>query len=340
MRGVERAVLTGVMVFVARCTPPRTTGNTASSSATIRDGEFIAERAPTLPPAPPSTPPVIAGCTVFPPDNPWNRDISGDPIDARSDEYLANIAAHGGMHLHADFGALPRYGIPFVIVPASQPMVPVRFRAYPGESDPGPYPIPEDAPIEAGRDHHVIVLQQDTCRLYELYHATPAGHGWLADSGAVFDLRSNALRPNGWTSCDQAGLPILPGLVRYAETTEGAIRHAIRVTFDHTQSAWISPARHPGDANDRSAPPMGLRLRLKADYDLAPYRGAVRMILEALKRYGMIVADTGSNWYLTGAPDLRWATANLRALEDVPGTAFEVVQSGPIMRRQERRPAR
>lgn len=285
----------------------------------------------------PASSPEVAGCPIFPADNPWNRDISRDPVDAKSDVYIANIQAHGQGVVHADFGSRRRYGIPINIVSATQPRVNVTLGEYADESDPGPHPLPLDGELEGGHDQHLLVLQTGTCRLFELYHARREGDGWFADSVATFDLRSNQLRTNTWTSCDQAGLPILPGLVRYAEVADGGIRHAIRVTFDHTQNAWISPARHPGDTRDRSAPPMGLRLRLKADYDLAPYRGAVRVILEALKRYGVIVADTGSNWYLTGAPDLRWATANLHALEDVPGTAFEVVQSGPVMRRQERR---
>ena len=279
----------------------------------------------------------LGGCAMFPPDNPWNRDVSNDPVDPRSVRYIANIQAHGDRTLHPDFGANPEYGIPYVIVPATQPRVPIRFTEYGDESDPGPYPIPLDAPIEFGRDHHVLVLQQGTCRLFELYHAERDGDGWRAGSGATFDLRSNRLRPREWTSCDQAGLPILPGLVRYDEVMSGEIRHALRVTFEHTQAAWIAPATHPGgDDHDLDAPPMGLRIRLKASFDTTRLRGQSRVIARAMQRYGMFVADTGGNWYVSGATDRRWNDDDLEQLKAIPGTAFEVVASGPLQRRRNR----
>lgn len=287
-------------------------------------------------PAPPATNtgPRIAGCALFPPDNAWNQDVSNAPRDPGSDAYIANIQAHGPGMLHPDFGANRQYGIPFTTVPPNQPMVPIRFTEYGDESDPGPYPIPPDAPIEGGRDHHVIVLQSGTCRLFELYHAERDGDGWAAGSGAVFNLTSNETRNETWTSCDQAGLPILAGLVRYDEVAAGVIRHALRVTFDHTQAAWIPPATHPGgDEQDIHAPPMGLRLRLKRGYDISQVHGAARVILKALQQYGAFVADTGTNWYVSGATDPRWSDADLDQLRDVPGTAFEVVQSGPLRRR-------
>lgn len=281
--------------------------------------------------------PTVGGCEVFPADNPWNRDISRDPVDPLSDRYIANIQSHGDPNLHPDFGANPDYGIPYVVVPAAQPRVPIRFTEYGDESDPGPYPIPPDAPIEAGRDHHVLVVQQGACRLFELYHAARQGAGWTAGSGATFDLRSNRLRPREWTSCDQAGLPILPGLVRYDEVMQGEIRHALRVTFEHTQAAWIEPATHPGgDDHDAEAPPMGLRMRLKASYDAASLRGQARVIAVALQRYGMFVADTGGNWYVSGSTDRRWNDHDLEQLKAIPGTAFEVVTSGPLRRRRTR----
>ncbi|MEZ4407426.1 MAG: hypothetical protein R3A52_13260 [Polyangiales bacterium] len=287
-------------------------------------------------PPPPDAGPSLGGCALFPPDNAWNQDISNLPLDPRSARYIANIQDHGEDNLHPDFGSDPRYGIPYVIVPANQPRVPIRFTEYGDESDPGPYPVPLDAPVEYGNDHHILVLQRGTCMLYELYHAERDDNGWAAGSGAVFNLRSNETRREEWTSCDQAGLPILPGLVRYEEVTAGAIRHALRVTFDHTQAGWIPPATHPGgDEEDRDAPPMGLRMRLRRDFDISGYRGAARVILEALKRYGLIVADTGSNWYISGAADHRWNDADLDQLKDVPGTAFEVVQSQPIRRRNQ-----
>jgi hypothetical protein len=236
------------------------------------------------------------------------------------------------MHLHADFGALARYGIPYRVVPESEPPVPVTFDEYGDESDPGPYPIPLDTPIEHGNDRHVIVIQRGVCKLFELYHARRTPTGWRAGSGAVFDLRNNTRRPRGWTSTDQAGLPIFPGLARAGEVQSGAIRHALRVTFNHTRNGWIAPANHPGGADDPDAPPMGMRLRLKASFDRSRFRGQTRVILDALARYGLMTADTGTNWYITGAPDPRWNMDDLDALAEVPGTAFEVVDTGPFQR--------
>lgn len=336
-----------------RCSPTRIARRVALE---VVERTQPAESSPTSPEAPAPTgepaPPAVAdipsrlapdavaslgGCAIYPPDNPWNRDVSRDPVDPLSDRYIANMQSHGDPNLHPDFGANPEYGIPYVVVPATQPRVPVRFTEYGDESDPGPYPIPPDAPVEFGRDHHVLVLQQGTCTLYELYHASRDGAGWAAGSGAVFNLRSNALRPREWTSCDQAGLPILPGLVRYDEVMLGEIRHALRVTFEHTQAAWIAPATHPGgDDNDREAPPMGLRLRLKASFDVSRLRGMSRVIARAMQRYGMFVADTGGNWYVSGSTDRRWNDDDLEQLKAIPGTAFEVVRAGPLQRRASR----
>jgi hypothetical protein len=278
--------------------------------------------------------PQLGGCPVFPADNAWNRDVSGDPVDPSSAAYIASISAAGSRFLHPDFGADPTYGIPFVVVPASQPMVPVSFVEYGDESDPGPYPIPANAPVEGGGvgDSHVLVLQQGACKLYELYHSSYVGPGWEAGSGAVWDLRSNALRPAGWTSADAAGLPILPGLARYDEVASGAIRHALRFTVWRSQRGYILPATHAaGATNDASYPPMGLRLRLRADYNISGFTGHSRVILEALRRYGMIVADNGSSWYISGATDARWNDDDLNQLKGVPGSAFEVVQTGAIV---------
>jgi hypothetical protein len=220
-----------------------------------------------------------------------------------------------------------------VVVPQAQPDVPITFTAYGSQSDPGPYPVPSDAPVEGGSgsdgDRHVLVLQQGDCVLYELYYAFPSGGGWEAASGAVFDLSSNALRPEGWTSADAAGLPILPGLVKYDEVQSGSINHAIRMTFSGTQKAYLHPATHwASDETSASLPPMGLRLRLKASYDISGFSGESRVILEAMKKYGVIVADNGSNWYFTGATDPRWDDDDLDQLKDVPGGAFEVVDTG------------
>jgi hypothetical protein len=277
--------------------------------------------------------PAIAGCAVFPADNPWNRDISNDSVDPNSANYIASINL-GATHLHADFGSPADYGIPYVVVPGSQPMVPITFTEYGDESDPGPYPVPPTAPIEAGSDHHVLVLDSGNCTLYEMYHATKdsGGPGWFAGSGAIFNLQSNALRPDSWTSCDEAGLPILPGLVRYDEVAAGVIKHAVRFTVWRTQRAWVHPATHYGTSSNVNDPPMGMRVRLKASFDLSSYYGQARVVLEALKKYGMFVADTGSSWFITGATDPRWNDTDLDQLKTIPGSAFEVVQLGPVYR--------
>ncbi len=270
----------------------------------------------------------LGGCPVFPADNPWNTDISAAPVRAGS---AATIAALGG-NLHPDFGGGGAYGIPFSIVPADQPLVPVTFDPYGSQSDPGPYPIPRNAPVEGGSDAHVLALQQGTCLLYELFAAHSTSSGWVAGSGARFDLRSNALRPDGWTSADAAGLPILPGLVRYDEVAAGRITHAIRVTFGRTYAGYIHPATHLASSDtDPALPPMGLRLRLKASYDTSRFTGESKVIIEAMKQYGLIVADNGSNWFFTGAADPRWNDDDLDQLKSVPGSAFEAVDTGPVI---------
>lgn len=267
---------------------------------------------------------------MFPADNPWRRDVSKDRVDPNSPNYIAEIN-RGASFLHADFGANPDYGIPYVVVPAQQRKVPITFTDHGDESDPGPYPVPLDAPVEAGSDRHVLVAQDGTCKLYELYNARRSEDGWSASSGAVFDLRTNKLRPDGWTSADAAGLPILPGLVRYDEVSAGAIRHALRFTVERTQRGYIHPATHyASDDSDPDLPPMGLRLRLKSSFDISTYRGQARVVLEALRTYGMIVADNGSSWFISGARDRRWSDEDLDQLKRVPGSAFEVVQSGTI----------
>jgi hypothetical protein len=201
--------------------------------------------------------PTLGGCQVFPASNAWNRDVSRDPVDPRSAAYIRSIDWHSNHFVHADFGGRGAYGIPYRIVPRSQRRVPIRFTAYGDESDPAPYPIPLDAPVERSSDRHVLVLQ----------------------TGAVFDLRSNRVRPDGWTSADAAGLPILPGLARYGEARAGAIRHALRFTVSESQRTYIHPATHfASDSSDRSLPPMGLRLRLKRSYPLGHYRGQARTI--------------------------------------------------------------
>lgn len=273
---------------------------------------------------------MIAGCSVFPADNPWNRDISNDPVHPSSATYIASIGAIRG--LHPDFGADQDYGIPYTAVSASQPKVPITFTAYGDESDPGPYPIPANAKREQGSDAHVLVLDKDNCKLYELFNASKdtTGTGWSADAGAIYDLHSNALRPEGWTSADAAGLPILPGLVRYDEVAAGEIRHAIRFTTSQTQNGWIHPAVHQAGSNSATYPPMGLRVRLKKNFDTIGFSGQALVILTAMKKYGMILADNGSSWFFTGATDPGWNDDQLNQLKSVPGNAFEAVYTGDI----------
>jgi hypothetical protein len=293
--------------------------------------------------------PYLGPCPVFPdppaslspraPSLPnqaaWNQDISKAPRHPRSAAYIAYINSHGGDHLHPDFGSPRAYGFPFAVVGAGQRQLPVHYTAYGEESDPGPFPVPAGAPVEGGNrsggDRHVLVIDRSDCKLYELYRAfyvnRPRPH-WNADSGVSWDLRSTALRAEGWTSADAAGLPIFPGLVRYDEVAAGRLDHAIRVTFESTRDAWVHPASHcAGDTASRNAPPMGLRLRLRAAYGLGRFSGAARTIALAMKRYGLIVADNGSNWFFSGSSDRRWDDENLNQLKRIPGSAFEVVRS-------------
>lgn len=275
------------------------------------------------------------GCPILPAEDPLNREIANAPVSPRSAEYVASIGLTA--HLHPDFGTEPSYGIPYAVVGPEQPKVPVRFTEYAAESNSGPYPVPADAPIEGGGrnghgDKHVLVVQEGSCMLYEMYKAHRTRKGWSAFNGAVFNLRSDALRPEGWTSADAAGLPIFPLLARYPEVASGQIDHALRVTVPETQDGYIHPAIHfASSSSDPALPPMGLRLRLKAGYSLAGFSGESLVILEALKRYGLIVADNGSPWFITGAPDPRWNDENLEEIKRVPGSEFEAVETGPIL---------
>ncbi len=290
----------------------------AACSASPRIGESHA------PPA--HSPDLAAACAIFPADNPWNTDISAEPIDPRSDAWVASVGA--GTALHPDFGSV--YGIPYTTAGAATPPVPVAFQ-YADESDPGPYPIPADAPIEQGSDAHVLVVDTATCVLYELFAARPSGGGWFAGSGAVFDLSSNALRPAGWTSADAAGLPILPGLARWEEFAAGEIRHALRFTASWTQHGYVAPARHfASDLTDPDVPPMGARARLKASVDLSTMSPQALVVARALQRYGMLLADNGSSWYVTGAPDTRWDDDELADLKQLHGSDFEFVAAGTV----------
>jgi len=320
-----------LVLFPTGCPPTPPDGGTEGEVAT--EGE----------PAPAGTPSLginasLNGVRVFPDDNPWNQPVDAEPVDPNSDALIDSIGRD--TTLHPDFGANwdgGPFGIPYIVVAGNTPKVRVGFD-YDDESDPGPYPVTSSAPIEGGPDgdgdRHVLMLDRDNWVLYELYDFHfPVRHGapCTAGSGAVFDLKTNALRPEGWTSADAAGLPIFPGLVRYDEVVEqGEIRHALRFTVERTRRAYVSPARHlASDETDPNLPPMGMRVRLKAGYDLSPYPAHVQVILRALKKYGMMVADNGSNWFISGAPDARWDDEEMNRIKEVPGDAFEVVRMGP-----------
>ncbi|MBK6455204.1 MAG: hypothetical protein IPF87_03835 [Gemmatimonadetes bacterium] len=279
----------------------------------------------------------LNGRRPFPANNPWNTNVASAPVDPNS---ATLIASCGLRTLHPDFGTTwngAPNGIPYVLVGGSQAKRSVTFQ-YASESDPGPYPIPVNAPIEGGAkgtgDRHVLVVDTLNWKLYELFDAYPlnGGKSWKAGAGAVFDLNSNALRPMYWTSADAAGLPIFPGLVRYEEAvTRGVINHALRFTCPRTRRAFVDPARHYASRDTSAAlPPMGMRVRLKAGFDVSAYPAEVRVILQAMKSYGMFLADNGSGWYVSGAPDARWNDGNLGKLKQVPSSAFEVVQMGTI----------
>jgi len=290
--------------------------------------------------------PDLGGCPIFPAPTPgtptnapslpteaaWNQEISKAPLARNSAATIAYINSHGGDHLHPDFGSPRAYGFPYAVVGQDQAKLPIHYTAYGDESDPGPFPVPKGAPVEGGNgsdgDRHVLVVDRASCTLYELYRAFFKGGHWNADSGTKWDLRSAARRPDSWTSADAAGLPIFPGLVRYDEVAAGHLNHALRVTFDSTRNAWVHPASHcAGDTANSNAPAMGTRLRLKAGYGLGGFSGGAKVIAEALKHYGMIVADNGSNWYFSGSSDRRWNDENLNQLKRIPGSAFQVVRS-------------
>jgi hypothetical protein len=261
-------------------------------------------------------------CDVFPASNVWHLDVSKLPVHAKSGAWKKSMHA-GGAFLHPDFGP-PSYGIPFDVVDAAHPDVTVHF-TYASESDVGPYPFGPDTHVEGGSDRHAIMIDRDTCELYELYDARWNGGNPKAGSGAIFDLSSNALRPAGWTSADAAGLPIYPGLLRYDEVASGLIDHAIRVTAACTTDAYIWPARHEAGVHDRRCPPMGARFRLKAGFDASRFSAKARVVIHAMKHYGLIVADNGSDWYFQGTVDPRWTYAFVDQLKRIPAKAFVAV---------------
>jgi hypothetical protein len=277
--------------------------------------------------------PVLSGCPVFPADNIWNAPIDTLPVHPYSSAWISSIGGAAGFHM--DFGSGKwdggPIGIPYNIVSGSQPKKYFTFY-YPGESDRGPYPIPANPLIEWGSDHHVLMVDKDNCKLYEVYDASKNPNGsWKGGSGAIWNLRSNALRPAGWTSADAAGLPILPGLVRYDEIASGEIRHAIRFTAENT-AGYIWPARHlTAPADLALTPPMGARFRLKASFDISGYPAQMQVILKAMQTYGIILADNGSNWYISGAPDERWNNDMLHLLDNITGNDFEAVDESGLM---------
>jgi hypothetical protein len=328
----------------ATAAPTSTPTGGASTPTPTRTATRTPTRTPTVA-APTTTPtPGSGACAIFPSDNPWNTDISAYPLHPNSTAYVNFIGP--AKFLHPDFGTFwngDPIGIPFVVVPRNQPRVPVAFD-YADESDPGPYPIPPNPPIEGGPnatgDRHILMLGLDRCELHELFYAWPPDTGpnpytdrWWAGSGAYFDLRSNALRPDGWTSADAAGLPILPGLVRYDEVVQqGAINHALRFTVRQTQRGYIHPATHfASSTTDPNVPPMGLRMRMKSSYSCGAFTSEVQVICTALKKYGMYLADNGSDWFVSGAHDPRWDDDRLGDLKRIPGSAFEAVDTGPIL---------
>jgi hypothetical protein len=282
--------------------------------------------------------PTLGGCPLFPTTNAWNEPVAGLPVASDSTAIIASI---GDEPVHADFGSGlwdgSRIGIPYVVVHGrTTPKSRVSFE-YADESDKGPYPIPANVPIEgqpnAGNgDRHALIVDRDSCKLYELYALQRTAGRWTAGSGAIWNLRSNALRPAGWTSADAAGLPILPGLARWSgDASTGVIRHALRFTVERTRKAYVYPARHyASDATDPSLPPMGLRVRLKASVDISKLPPQARMVAQAMKTYGLILADNGSNWYVSGAPSPHWSNDQLHALGSLTGSDFEVVDTSSL----------
>jgi hypothetical protein len=270
----------------------------------------------------------LSGCTIFPPTSPWNTDVASAAIDPHSDNYIASMGAD--VSLFVNFGTDATKGIPYVVVPATQPLVPVTF-VKDTESDLGPYPIPDNVPIEANADAHALIVEKDTCLLYEIYQLAKEPTGWQGYSGALWRLREDMRRPLYYTSADGAGLPILAGLVRYDEVATGEIRHALRISTPTTQHGFVDPATHYASADTNvDLPPMGLRLRLKASVDISALTGEAHVIATALKRYGLLVADNGGPWFLSGTSDARFSTQELAQLQSLKGADFEATLAGPI----------
>jgi hypothetical protein len=313
---------------------PKTEASTAASEDPGLAGIHPASPSP----APPTSSARLAGCRIMPPDNVWHADVSKLPVNSSSRAWVASIGADRSAHPDFGSGLIDGgpFGIPVTSVPSGHPTVKVSFE-YGAESDKGPYLIPKGVKVEGGSnasgDRHVIVLDSGACKAYELFAARPNGNGsWTAASGAIFDLRSNALRAAGWTSADAAGLPILPGLARYEDVATGHIDHALRFTAPLTRNSYVWPARHAASkAGDPALPPMGARFRLKASVNTSRFPPQARVIAEALKHYGAILADNGSPWYLTGTEDSRWNNDALNALKTLKGSDFEAVDATRLM---------
>jgi hypothetical protein len=321
-----KTFLTVSLILSSACTPVSTPPLETPADPTITPS------ATTGPVTPDGNGPVIANCRMFPADNIWNARVDSLPLHPMSDAWIDSIGREEGFHM--DFGSGDwdggPIGIPYNVVSGSSVTKYTLEFYYPDESDPGPYPIPGDPLREYSSDHHILVVDTDDCRLYEIYDASLENGNWSGGSGAIWDLNSNVLRPETWTSADAAGLPILPGLVRYDEISAGEIKHALRFTVEET-AGYIWPARHQTADPQDGVPPMGARFRLKADYDISGFPPDMQVLLRAMKEYGIILADNGSNWYVSGAPDERWDNDMLHLLDVLTGNDFEAVDASGLM---------
>lgn len=303
-----------------------------TSTALIETRLPPAETDTAIPAMPANDGPAIANCPVFPANNIWNARVDSLPVHPQSEMWIDKIGRDEGFHM--DFGSGTwdggPIGIPYNVVSGSSVNKYTLDFYYPDESDAGPYPLPPDPLIEYGSDQHILTVDTDSCKLYEIYDASFDNGQWSGGSGAIWDLNANALRPDAWTSADAAGLPILPGLARYDEVAAGAIRHALRFTAEET-AGYIWPARHLTSDPQEGVPPMGVRFRLKADYDISRFPPVLQVILQAMKTYGIMLADNGSNWYISGAPDERWDNEMLHQLDVLTGDDFEAVDTSGLM---------
>ncbi|HNC08704.1 MAG TPA: hypothetical protein PLX14_08360 [Anaerolineales bacterium] len=324
--------VTSLFLFACLTLTPPTEAPTIPNEETAPPTDAATQDTDSVPEQPIGNGPSLAGCPMFPANNVWNTPIDTLPVHAMSDAWIESIGS--GETIHMDFGSGTweggLIGIPFNIVAGSTvPTFEAEFY-YPEESDAGPYPIPDNPNIEYGSDHHILVVDTETCTLYEIFDASSDGANWQGGGGAIWDLSSNALRPDTWTSADAAGLPILPGLVRYDEIETGAINHALRFTVE-VSAGYLWPGRHLTDDPQDGVPPLGARFRLKADYDISGFPPEMQVILQALKTYGMFLADNGSDWYVSGAPDERWDNDMLHLLDVLTGNDFEAVDASGMI---------